>query len=117
MVPGRKTDVQDSQWLQTLHAYGLLRGSFHPDKRIDQLRTLMRHRDKMIQERTRFVQRMQKAMTRMNLLLHNVIDDITGKTGMAILSAIYNGERDPKDRKSTRLNSSHIPLSRMPSSA
>lgn len=102
MVPGRKTDVQDSQWLQTLHAYGLLRGSFHPDKRIDQLRTLMRHRDKMIQERTRFVQRMQKAMTRMNLLLHNVIDDITGKTGMAILSAIYNGERDPKKLASLR---------------
>ncbi len=96
MVPGRKTDVQDSQWLQTLHAYGLLRGSFHPDKKIDQLRTLMRHRDKMIQERTRFVQRMQKAMTRMNLLLHNVIDDITGVTGMAILKAIVAGERDAK---------------------
>ncbi len=67
MVPGRKTDVQDCQWLQTLHAYGLLRGSLHPGEQIDQLRTLMRHRDKMIQERTRFVQRMQKAMTRMNL--------------------------------------------------
>lgn len=109
MVPGRKTDVQDSQWLQTLHAYGLLRGSFHPDKKIDQLRTLMRHRDKMIKEKTRFIQRMQKAMTRMNLLLHNVIDDITGKTGMAILTAIFNGERDAK--KLAQLRNSRIKAS------
>lgn len=94
MVPGRKTDVLDCQWLQTLHTYGLLRGSFHPDNLIDMLRTYMREREKLIQERSRFVQRMQKALTRMNLLLHNVLSDITGESGMRIIRAILQGERD-----------------------
>ncbi len=96
MVPGRKTDILDCQWLQTLHAYGLLRGSFHPDDNIRKLRTYMRHREKAIKEQGRFVQRMQKAMTQMNLLLHNVIDDIMGVTGLSIIQAILAGERDPK---------------------
>jgi transposase len=96
MVPGRKTDIADCQWLQTLHLYGLLRGSFHPSQEIDVLRTYMRERDSIIKERSTFVQRMQKALTKMNLLLHNVIDDITGKTGTLIIEAILKGQRDPK---------------------
>jgi transposase len=96
MVPGRKTDIADCQWLQTLHLYGLLRGSFHPPQQIAMLRSYMRERDSIIKERSKFVQRMQKALTKMNLLLHNVIDDITGKTGMAIITAILGGERNAK---------------------
>ena len=96
MVPGRKTDITDCQWLQTLHLYGLLRGSFHPPHQIAMLRSYMRERDSIIRERCTFVQRMQKAMVKMNLLLHNVIDDITGKTGTLIITGILNGERDPK---------------------
>jgi hypothetical protein len=95
MVPGRKTDILDCQWLQTLHLYGLLQGSFHPEEHIRKLRNYMRQREKIIQDRSRYVQRMQKALTQMNLLLVNVIDDITGKTGLAIINAILKGERDP----------------------
>jgi len=102
MVPGRKTDVADSQWLQTLHLYGLLRGSFHPPHQTAMLRSYMRERDNIIKERSTFVQRMQKAMVKMNLLLHNVIDDITGKTGIKIITAILEGETDPKKLASFR---------------
>ena len=102
MVPGRKTDVLDSQWLQTLHLYGLLRGSFHPPHQISMLRSYMRERDSIIKERGTFVQRMQKALVKMNLLLHNVIDDITGKTGVQIITSILEGERDPKRLASFR---------------
>jgi hypothetical protein len=96
MVPGRKTDILDCQWLQTLHLYGLLRGSFHPDAEVETLRSYMRQRDTIIKERATYIQRMQKAMIKMNLLLHNVIDDITGKTGTDIITAILDGERNPK---------------------
>jgi len=102
MVPGRKTDIADCQWLQTLHLYGLLRGSFHPPQQIAMLRSYMRERDSIIKERSTFVQRMQKALIKMNLLLHNVIDDITGKTGIDIITAILDGERDPKRLASFR---------------
>jgi len=102
MVPGRKTDIADCQWLQTLHLYGLLRGSFHPPQEIAMLRSYMRERDNIIKERSTFVQRMQKALIKMNLLLHNVIDDITGKTGMKIITSILDGERDPKILASLR---------------
>jgi transposase len=102
MVPGRKTDIADCQWLQTLHLYGLLRGSFHPPQETAMLRSYMRERDSIIKERSTFVQRMQKSMVKMNLLLHNVIDDITGKTGIAIITSIINGERDPKRLASLR---------------
>ena len=95
MVPGRKTDISDCQWLQTLHLYGLLSGSFHPPLQIDMLRSYMRERDSIIKERSTFIQRMQKAMVKMNLLLHNVIDDITGKTGIKIITSILEGQRDP----------------------
>ena len=102
MVPGRKTDVLDCQWLQTLHFYGLVRGSFIPEEHVRQLRTFMRLREKLIQDRSRYVQRMQKAMVEMNLMLVNVLDDVTGKTGMAIIEAILAGERDPKKLASLR---------------
>lgn len=95
MVPGRKTDVLDCQWLQTLHLYGLLSGSFIPQGNIRQLRSYMRQRENILQDRTRYVLRMQKAMIRMNLMLVNVIDDITGKTGTAIIESILQGERNP----------------------
>ena len=95
MVPGRKTDILDCQWLQTLHLYGLLKGSFHPTEEVCQLRSYMRERDRIIKDRSRYVQRMQKALVKMNLLLVNVIDDITGKTGMSIIRLILQGERDP----------------------
>lgn len=96
MVPGRKTDVLDCQWLQTLHMYGLLSGSFIPQGDVRKLRALMRERDKTLKDRARYIQRMQKALVEMNLMLVNVVRDITGKTGMAILKAILGGERDPK---------------------
>jgi transposase len=96
MVPGRKTDILDCQWLQTLHYYGLLRGSFIPEEKISELRSYMRERDNILKDRARYVQRMQKALTKMNLLLHNVLSDITGQSGLNIIRAILSGERDPK---------------------
>jgi transposase len=94
-VPGRKTDVSDCQWLQYLHAVGLLRGSFRPADQICVLRSLLRHRDHLIEMASCHVQHMQKALDQMNLHLHHVISDITGKTGLAILDAILAGERHP----------------------
>ncbi|MDR1339782.1 MAG: IS110 family transposase [Prevotellaceae bacterium] len=99
MVSGRRTDVADSQWLQILHLYGLLRGSFHPAPLIAGLRTYMRERDSIIKERSTYIQRMQKAMVKMNLFLHNVIDDITGKTGSQIVTAILDGHGDTYSRR------------------
>ena len=95
-VPGRKTDVQDCQWLQYLHSVGLLRGSFRPGADVVAVRTLFRHRDNLVKNLGVHIQLMQKALTQMNLFLHNVIRDITGKTGMAIIDAILEGEHDPK---------------------
>jgi len=95
MVPGRKTDILDCQWLQTLHMYGLLSGSLIPDGDIRQLRSYMRQRESLLQDRGRYVQRMQKAMVQMNLMLVNVVSDITGQTGMAIIEDILAGVRDP----------------------
>jgi transposase len=96
MVPGRKTDVLDCQWLQTLHMYGLLSGSFVPQGHIRQLRSYMRYRDTLIKDRARYVQRIQKNLLEMNLMLVNVISDVTGLTGCKIITAILNGERDGK---------------------
>jgi transposase len=95
-VPGRKTDVQDCQWLQFLHAVGLLRASFRPPKEICAVRTVRRHRDNLVRFASQHVQHIQKALTQMNLQLHNVISDITGVTGLAILDAILDRERNPK---------------------
>lgn len=95
-VPGRKTDVQDSQWLQYLHSVGLLKGSYRPAQEVCAVRSLLRHRNGLVQVSSSCVQHMQKALTQMNLQIHNVISDITGVTGLAILDAILSGERDPK---------------------
>jgi transposase len=93
-VPGRKTDVNDAQWIQQLHSYGLLRGSFRPGAEIVALRAYLRHRERMIEYAAAHVQHMQKALMQMNLQLHHVVSDITGVTGMKILRAIVAGERD-----------------------
>ena len=95
-VPGRKSDVLDCQWLQQLHSYGLLAPSFIPEGDIVVLRSYLRQRDNLVQNASTHVQRMQKALTQMNLQLHKVISDITGLTGLNILTAIINGERNPR---------------------
>jgi transposase len=96
-VPGRpKTDRFDCRWLQKLHSYGLLAPSFRPPEHICQLRSLLRHRDNLIQMMVRHIQHMQKALDQMNLHLHHVLSDLTGVTGMRILRAIVAGERDPQ---------------------
>lgn len=93
-VPGRKSDVKDCQWIQQLHSCGLLKKSFQPDDLIRELRTYVRQRKSLIQERSTQIQLMQKAFDQMNIKLHNVIADITGKTGMLIINAILEGERN-----------------------
>lgn len=93
-VPGRKTDVQDCQWLQYLHSVGLLRGSFRPAQDICAIRSLLRHRDTMVKSASSHVQHIQKALTQMNFQIHNVISDIVGVTGLSIINAIVAGERD-----------------------
>lgn len=93
-VPGRKTDVLDCQWLQRLHCFGLLSGSFRPENSVCVLRSYWRHRDNLIRYAGSHVQHMQKALTEMNIQLHKVISDIAGLTGMRIIRAILEGERD-----------------------
>ena len=95
-VPGRKTDVQDCQWLQYLHAVGLLRASFRPPETVCAVRALLRHRDNLVRLAAVHTQHLQKALNQMNLQLHHVLSDITGVTGLAILDALLAGERDPQ---------------------
>jgi len=94
-VPGRKTDMNDCQWIQLLHSCGLLKGSFRPEDAVCRLRALQRQRGNLIESRSRFVQWMQKALDQMNVRVHHAVTDITGVTGMAIIRAIVAGERDP----------------------
>ena len=95
-VPGRKTDVNDAQWLQRLHACGLLRASFRPERDIAALRVYLRLRERHLDYAAAHIQHMQKALTLMNLQLHHVVSDVTGVTGMKIIRAIVSGQRDPK---------------------
>ncbi len=95
-LPGRKSDVLDCQWLQQLHSYGLLSASFRPQDQICVLRSYIRQRDNLVRSACVHVQRIQKALTQMNVLLHQVVSDITGTTGMAIMRAIVAGEHDPQ---------------------
>lgn len=95
-VPGRKSDVQDCQWLQQLHSYGLLQGSFRPDDQMCVLRSYVRQRKNLIENASTHTLRMQKALVQMNIQLHKVISNITGVTGMKIIKAILEGERDPE---------------------
>jgi len=95
-VPGRgKSDVQDCRWIQKLHSYGLLAGSFRPDDQICVLRSYMRQREALKKSACVHINRMQKALTQMNLQLPRVLSDITGVTGLRIIRAILDGERDP----------------------
>jgi len=96
-VPGRKSDVLDCQWIQQLHSYGMLSGSFRPADIICRLRTLMRQRENVIASAGRETQHMQKAMQEMGVHLHVVISDVTGDTGLRIIDAILEGQRDPKE--------------------
>jgi transposase len=94
-LPGRKSDVQESQWLMKLHTYGLLRNSFRPSQEIRTMRTYWRQRNDLIRAAVSHIQRIQKALTQMNIQLGNVLSDVSGVTGQAILKAILAGERDP----------------------
>jgi transposase len=96
-VPGRKSDVLDCQWIQQLHSYGMLSGSFRPADIICRLRTLMRQRENVIGSAGSETQHMQKAMQEMGIHLHVAVSDVTGDTGLRIIDAILAGERDPKE--------------------
>lgn len=93
-VTGRKSDVLDCQWIQELHSYGLLSASFQPDTITRELRTYMRHRKSLTESYSQQILHMQKAFEQMNIKLHNVLTDICGKSGQAIINAILNGEQD-----------------------
>lgn len=108
-VNGRKTDVQDGQWLQQLHTYGLLSRAFVPGEETRRLRALLRHRDNLVRDRASHIQRMQKALIQMNLKLTNVITDITGATGMQIIRAIVSGQREPKAERISQISRLSLP--------
>lgn len=93
-VPGRKSDVQDCQWLQYLHSVGLLRASYRPAQAVCAARSLYRYRQNLLAQAAQDLQHLQGALDQMNLKLHHVLDDLTGLSGQAILEAILNGERD-----------------------
>ena len=95
-VTGRKSDIQDAQWIQTLHSYGLLESSFRPQGELVALRTLLRHRAQLLEHRSPHIQHMQKALLQMNVQVSQALSDVTGETGLAIIRAIVNGERDPQ---------------------
>jgi hypothetical protein len=95
-VPGRKSDIQDAQWIQTLHSYGLLESSFRPQGELVVLRTLLRHRAQLLEHRSPHIQHMQKALLQMNVQLSQALSDVTGETGLNIIRAIVAGERDPQ---------------------
>jgi transposase len=94
-VAGHKTDVKDCQWIQRLHTYGLLQSSFRPKDEYCVLRTYLRYRDELVSARSTQCQHLQKALQQMNVQLHHVLSDVTGVSGLAILKAILEGERDP----------------------
>ena len=95
-VPGRKSDIIDAQWIQTLHNYGLLESSFRPEGELAALRTLLRHRGQLLEHRAPHVLHMQKALLQMNVQLSQALSDVTGETGQAIIRAIVAGERNPQ---------------------
>lgn len=93
-MPGRKSDVNDAQRLQGLYACGLLRASFSPARDIAPLQVYLRRRERLLDFPTAHIQHMQKALTLMNLQLHNVVSDVTGASGMKIFPAIVEGQHD-----------------------
>ena len=94
-VAGRKTDLKDCQWIQRLHTYGLLQGSFRPEDKYCVVRTYLRYRDELVSARSAQCQHLQKALQEMNVLLHHVLSDVTGASGLRIIEAILDGQRDP----------------------
>jgi hypothetical protein len=94
-LPGRKSDVQECQWLLKLHAFGLLSNSFQPTNEIRIARRLWRQRGNLVAAAGSAIQRMQKVLTEMNIQLGNVLSDLSGVSGMKIIGAILEGERDP----------------------
>jgi len=95
-VAGRKSDWADCQWLRILHTFGLLSGSFQPAAQMAVLRSYVRQRQMLVEYAAAHIQHMQKALTQMNLQLANVVSEITGATGMRIIRAIVQGERNPQ---------------------
>jgi transposase len=96
-VPGRKTDAEDCQWLQTLHSHGLLRGAYRPSEQISELRTIVRQKAVLVREQADWIRRMHKCLDQMNVRVHHAVTDTQGVTGMAMLRAIVAGERDPRN--------------------
>jgi len=102
-VPGRpKSDRRDCEWTQRLHACGLLRSAFRPAEQICLLRTLVRDKATLVAERSDWLRRMQKSLDQMNVRVHRAVSNLDGATGMAILRAIVQGERDPHRLASLR---------------
>ena len=101
-VSGRKSDVLDCQWIWQLMSHGLLSGAFRPGDAVCALRSVVRQRAGKVEEHSRCIAHMQKALTQMNVQLDNVVSDLVGKTGMAILRSIVAGERDPQQLASLR---------------
>src|SRR5688572_12010214 len=95
-LPGRKTDMKDCQWLAVLHAHGLLTSGFVPPAEIRRLRDYMRLREDCVRMAAQHIQHMQKALDRLNIKVHVVISDITGVSGLKMIQAILEGERDPE---------------------
>ncbi len=109
-VPGRKTDINDAQWLQRLHRFGLLRASFHLSSNISELRAYLRQRERLLDYKASHIQHMQKAMMQMNVQLHHVVSDIAGRTGIDIIRAIVAGQHDPKELVKFRNIRCQIPV-------
>lgn len=94
-ISEKKTDEADAEWLMLLHTYGLLKASYQPGNEARQVRNLAMHRGNILRAAGKEVPHMQKAMEQMNIKLSNVLSDIVGKSGRAIIDAILNGERNP----------------------
>jgi transposase len=96
-LPGRKSDIAECQWLLKLHTFGLLSNSFQPSDEVRTARTLWRHRGELVAQASSAIQRMQKALIEMNIQLSNVLSDLSGVSGMTIVQAILDGQRDPRE--------------------
>jgi transposase len=109
-MPGRRTDWPECQWIQFLHSVGLLRAAFRPDGDVFAVvRSLVRHRNDLVQMSSQHIQHVHKALTQMNVQIHHVISDITRLTGLAIVDALVGGQRDPQEL--AKLRDPHIKAS------
>jgi transposase len=112
-VPGRKSDVKDCQWLQHLHAFGLLAGSFRPAADFVELRAYARHRQTLVESAVREVQHMQKALLLMNVQVHHAVSDLAGSTGMRIVRDIVAGNTNPRELAKHRDPRCHVTPERL----